>query len=223
MPVVLSLNIAQQQTPVDYARTGATGIGKRPVDGPLEITAPGPRGRSGSGGSGVHGDEIADQDHHGGDYQAVYGYAREDLDWWETELGTSLSNGQFGENLTTQGADQTNALIGERWRVGTTLLEVTSPRIPCRTFAGFLGREGWVKRFTDAARPGAYFRVVEAGLIAPGDEITVVHRPGHGVTVGMSYRALLTEPELLPRILDAADSLPPYVVDHIRNRTTTGA
>ncbi|MFC3890326.1 MOSC domain-containing protein [Lentzea rhizosphaerae] len=217
MPVVLSLNIAQQTIPVDYAQKGATGIDKRPVEGPLQVSPQGPKGTAGSG---VAGDTIADLDHHGGEHQAVYGYAREDLDWWQAELGVDLHNGQFGENLTTQGIDQTHALIGERWRVGTALLEVTAPRVPCRTFAGFLGQRGWVKRFTQAGRPGAYFRVLEAGLIASGDEITVVHKPDHDVTVEMFLRAVLTEAELLPRLLEAGDAVPPEVIALVHKRTT---
>lgn len=216
MPVVLSLNVAQKTVPVGYARTGATGIGKRPVDGPARLSAPGPRG---SAGSGVAGDSIGDWSVHGGEYQAVYGYAREDLDWWQSELGVPLQNGQFGENLTTQGIDHTTALVGEHWRIGTALLEVTSPRIPCRTFAEFLGQRGWVKRFTEQARPGAYFRVLEEGLVGPGDEITVVHRPGHDVTVELFFRAVTTEAALLPRLLAAGDSVPPEVVELVHRRS----
>ncbi|GAB2833122.1 MOSC domain-containing protein [Lentzea nigeriaca] len=216
MPVVLSLNIASKTTEVDYAQKGATAIDKRPVDGPLEVRPPGPKK---SAGSGIQGDVIADWDHHGGDYQAVYGYAREDLDFWQGELGVGLRNGQFGENLTTQGIDHTHALIGEQWRIGTALLEVSAARVPCRTFAGFLGQRGWVKRFTQVARPGAYFRVIEAGLIAPGDEITVVRRPEHDVTVEVFFRAITTEAELLPRLLAAGDSVPPGVIDLVHKRT----
>ncbi|GGM71014.1 sulfurase [Lentzea pudingi] len=216
MPVVLSLNVAQKTVPADYARTGATGIGKHPVDGPLQLSAPGPRG---SAGSGVAGDSIGDWTVHGGEYQAVYGYAREDLDWWQSELDVSLHNGQFGENLTTQGIDHTTALIGEHWRIGTALLEVTSPRIPCRTFAEFLGQRGWVMRFTQQVRPGAYFRVLEEGLVGPGDEITVVHRPDHDVTVELFFRAVTTEGALLPRLLAAGDSVPPEVVELVHRRS----
>lgn len=216
MPVVLSLNVATKTIPVDYARTGVTGIGKHPVDGPLEVGAPGPKGTAGSG---VAGDVIGDWTAHGGDYQAVYGYAREDLDWWQSELGVDLLNGQFGENLTTQGIDHTHARIGERWRVGTATLEVTAPRVPCRTFAGFLGQRGWVKRFTQVARPGAYFRVLEPGLIAAGDEITVLHRPDHDVTVELFLRAITTEADLLPRLLEAGDSVPPGVIELVHKRT----
>lgn len=216
MPVVLSLNVAQKTAPADYTRTGVTGIDKRPVDGPLQVSPPGEKG---SAGSGVAGDSIGDWTAHGGDYQAVYGYAREDLDWWQSELGAELRNGQFGENLTTQGVDHTSALVGERWRIGTALLEVSGPRIPCRTFAEFLAQRGWVKRFTQVVRPGAYFRVIEAGLVAPGDEITVVHRPDHDVTVELFFRAVTTEAELLPRLLAAGDSVPPEVVDLVHKRS----
>ncbi|MEU3641789.1 MOSC domain-containing protein [Lentzea sp. NPDC034063] len=216
MPVVLSLNVAQKTVPVGYARTGATGIDKRPVDGPLRVSPPGAKG---SAGSGVAGDSIADWSAHGGDYQAVYGYAREDLDWWQSEVGAEFHAGQFGENLTTQGIDHTTALVGEQWRIGTALLEVSGPRIPCRTFAEFLGQRGWVKRFTQVARPGAYFRVLEAGLIGPGDEITVVHRPDHDVTVELFFRAVTTEAALLPRLLAAGDSVPPEVVELVHRRS----
>ncbi len=216
MPVVLSLNVAAKTAAVGYTRTGFTGIDKRPVDGPLEVHAPGPKGDAGSG---VTGDAIGDPTVHGGDYQAVYGYAREDLDWWQSELGVDLHNGQFGENLTTQGIDQTNARIGERWRIGTATLEVAAARIPCRTFAGFLGQQGWVKRFTQVARPGAYFRVLEPGLIAPGDEITVLHRPDHDITVELFFRSLTTEADLLPRLLEAGDSVPPEVVELVHKRS----
>lgn len=153
---------------------------------------------------------MGDLRHHGGDHQAVYAFAREDLTAWEKELGRELSNGVFGENLTTSGLDVNGASIGERWRIGASLvLEVTSPRIPCRTFAGWLAEKGWVKRFTQAARPGAYLRVIEPGEIKAGDDIEVVSRPEHGVTVELFFRALTTEPDLLPRVLDAGDALNP--------------
>ncbi len=215
MGTVISVNLAKPR-PNRAKPSGVTGIDKRPVDGPLEVSPPGPKGTAGSG---IQGDTIADWNHHGGDHQAVYGYAREDLDFWQDELGVELHNGQFGENLTTQGIDHSHALVGEQWRVGTALLEVTGPRVPCRTFAGFLGQRGWVKRFTQANRTGAYFRVLEAGLIAPGDEITVVHRPDHDVTVELFFRAVLTEADLLPRLLEAGDSVPPEVIDLVHKRT----
>jgi MOSC domain-containing protein YiiM len=133
-------------------------------------------------------------------------------------LGRELPGGSFGENLTTTGIDVNAALIGERWRIGTTVLEVSCPRIPCSTFAGFLDERGWLKRFTLAAVPGPYFRVVEPGHISAGDPITVVSRPAeHRVTVALSFRAVTTEPELLPLLVDVA-AFPAEDREAIRHR-----
>ncbi|WP_367134664.1 MULTISPECIES: MOSC domain-containing protein [Streptomyces] len=185
----------------------ATAIDKRPVDGPVAVSAPGPKG---TGGSGLAGDTIVSLRHHGGDDQAVYAFAREDLDRWERELGRPLPDGSFGENLTTSGIDVNGARIGERWRIGPDLvLEVSAPRIPCRTFAAWLGESGWIKRFTQEAAPGAYLRVIEPGEIRAGDEISVVHRPGHEVSVSFVFRANTVERALLPRVLAAGDALHP--------------
>jgi MOSC domain-containing protein YiiM len=204
---LLSVNVAQPHS-ASYTNApgGVTGIDKRPVDGPVEVRAPGPKG---VGGSAIASDTVGDLRHHGGSDQALYAFAREDLDSWAAELGRELTNGSFGENLTTRGVDVNGALIGERWRIGSALLEVSSSRIPCRTFAGWLGERGWVKRFTDRAAPGAYLRVIEAGRLGAGDEIHVAHRPDHEVTVSFFFRALTREPELIPRLPAAGDALHP--------------
>lgn len=215
MSYVESLNIGIAR-PVE-AKSGVSGIDKRPVDGPILVRAPGPKP---SGGSGLVGDTICDTDNHGGDDQAVYAYAREDLDRWQGELGRTLPSGTFGENLTTSGLDITGAVIGERWRIGADLvLQVRVPRIPCRTFAVWLGEQGWIKRFTLRAVPGAYLRVLSAGEIRRGDRIVVEHRPAHAVTIGTVFRAITTEPELLSRLLDA-DELPDETKDRARRRLT---
>jgi MOSC domain-containing protein YiiM len=173
-------------------------------------------------GSGLLGDFIGDEKYHGGDDQAVYAYAREDLDAWERELQRDLSNGEFGENLTTAGVDVTGARVGERWHVGSDglVLEVSSPRVPCRTFATWLSIRGWVKTFTKAATPGAYLRVIETGTVRAGDSIVVVDRPDHDVTIGLVFRALTLEPELLPRVLEA-DALPEEIKELARRRVTS--
>jgi MOSC domain-containing protein YiiM len=205
-PHVLSVN-RSRPTAVPYtdAKGGMTGIDKRPVRGPVAVTVPGPRGQAGSG---VAGDAVCDWRFHGGTDQAVYAYAREDLDDWEGELGRDLAPGAFGENLTTRGIDVNAALIGERWRIGSeVVLEVTSGRIPCRTFAGWLDAAGWVKRFTRRARPGPFFRVVTAGAVAAGDPIAVLSRPDHEVTVSFLFRAMTTEPELLERAMAATEDV----------------
>ncbi|MHB9859668.1 MOSC domain-containing protein [Streptomyces sp. YIM S03343] len=205
---LLSVNLGRT-TAVEYTdqAEGLTGIDKRPAEGPVRVAAPGPKG---TGGSGLAGDAVCDLRYHGGDDQAVYAVAREDLDDWERELGRTLPNGSFGENLTTEGLDVSGALIGERWRVGPELvLEVTSGRIPCRTFQAHLGERGWVKRFTGKGAPGAYLRVVEPGEIRAGDRVEIVHRPDHEVTVALLFRAETTERGLLPRVLAAGTALHP--------------
>ncbi|MFE7465683.1 MOSC domain-containing protein [Streptomyces sp. NPDC057499] len=207
-PRLLTVNAGRPEA-VAYtdAPGGTTGIDKRPVDGPVRISDPGPKG---TGGSGVAGDTVCDLRHHGGSDQAVYAFAREELDGWERELGRPLANGAFGENLTTRGVDVSGALIGERWRIGPDLvLEVTSGRIPCRTFAGHVDEPRWVKRFTRAAAPGAYLRVIEPGTVRAGDAIGIVHRPDHGVTVEREFLAATTRRDLLPGLLAAGEALHP--------------
>ena len=179
-----------------WADIGRTSIEKLPVPGTVEVRT-----------LGIDGDQVSDTQHHGGVDQAVYAFAREDLDRWATELGADLRDGIFGENLTTSGYDVNEAEVGEHWRVGSALLEVASVRIPCNDFKGWMGESGldttaWVKRFTADGRPGPYLRVLEEGEVTPGDRAEVVHRPGHGVTVSTMFRALTTERELLPRLLE---------------------
>ncbi|MFJ3600106.1 MULTISPECIES: MOSC domain-containing protein [unclassified Streptomyces] len=213
---LLTVNIGR---PSPNARTdgpaGLSGIDKRPVEGPVEVRDPGPKG---VGGSGLSGDAVCDLRHHGGSDQAVYAFAREDLDAWERELGgRKLANGVFGENLTTLGLDVSGALIGERWRVGADLvLEVTSGRIPCRTFAEHVGEQGWVRRFTQHGVTGAYLRVIEPGAVRAGDPVEIVHRPDHEITAALQFRASTTERTLLPSLLAAGEALHPEALRKAR-------
>ena len=184
---LLSLNIGAAE-PNPAKSVGVTGIGKKPVDSAV-LRAPGPK--RGGLGSGVVGDFVGDVRHHGGDQQAVYAYAREELDAWQERLGRDLADGVFGENLTTTGLDVDGALLGERWAVGDdVVLEVCGPRVPCSTFQVRMGERGWVKRFTEVGNTGAYLSVVAGGEVRPGDTIEVVSRPDHGIDVRMAFRAL---------------------------------
>ncbi len=201
-----SVNIATP-LPNPYKADLSTGIGKRAAPGSVAVRDPGPK--VGGLGSGLVGDFVGDRTHHGGHEQAVYAFAREDLDDWQTRLNRELPNGFFGENLTTRGLDVSAARIGERWRIGNSVeLQVTAPRTPCATFRGWVNERGWVKMFTEVARPGSYLRVVVPGSITAGDDIDIVHRPDHAVTVSLVYRALLTAPQLLPDLLAAGADLP---------------
>ena len=202
-----TVNLGQPR-PNPHKEVGRTGIGKQPTEGPVEVRAPGPK-ETGLG-SGLVGDFIGDGKHHGGDGQAVYAFQREDLDEWERRLRRELPNGFFGENLTTVGLEVNDARLGEHWRVGRdVVLQVTTPRIPCSTFRGWIGERGWARIFTAAGRPGSYLSVVTPGTIRAGDPIEVVHRPDHHVTISMAFRATTTDRALLPRLLEAGDDLDP--------------
>ncbi|WP_448613536.1 MOSC domain-containing protein [Modestobacter sp. URMC 112] len=183
--------------PLPDRRPNRTGIDKRPVGGRVAV-----------GPLGLDGDVQVNRRHHGGEGQAVYAYAQEDADWWAAELGRELPAGRFGENLRTTGLDLTGAVLGERWQVGTALLEVSACRIPCANFERFWGVPQLVKRFTAHGASGAYLRVLEPGEIGAGDAVRVVHRPDHGVTTGLLFRATTTQKTRLPEVAPALPHLP---------------
>lgn len=193
MAIVRSVNVGTPQEAI-WARIGRTSIAKTAVTGPVEVHT-----------LGVAGDQVSDTKHHGGIDQAVYAFAREDLDWWTEQLGQPITDGQFGENLTTSGIDVNEALIGERWRVGSVLFELTDVRIPCNDFKNWMSLSGydnkaWVKRFTAVGRPGPYLKVLEEGVLQAGDELTREHRPSHGVTVSAYFLANTINKAALPEL-----------------------
>jgi MOSC domain-containing protein YiiM len=192
---VESVNVAVVRTDIGTrAPDGRTGIDKRPVDGPVLLTA-----------AGVQGDTICHTKHHGGPDQAVYAYAAEDLAFWAAELGQEFRPGGVGENLTVSGVDCTGAVLGERWRVGEAVLQVRSSRTPCRVFAGFRGVRDLVKRFIAAGRPGAYLAVERAGLVRAGDTVELLDRPDHGVTVADLMAASSVARERVPEVAVARE------------------
>ena len=156
---LLSVNIGKP-VPFEHTTPGVTGIFKKPVAGPVQVTT-----------LGLAGDAIIDTANHGGRDQAVYVYFREDYDWWEGELGRPLDPGTFGENLTIAGMRSANSLVGDLFTIGDVVLEVTSPRIPCRTFAARMEDKFFVKKFLAANRPGLYARVLKEGVITAGAEV----------------------------------------------------
>jgi MOSC domain-containing protein YiiM len=200
---LLSINVGMPADAAWAGSLGRTAIAKTQVTGPVDVHR-----------LGVAGDQVADTKDHGGVYQAVYAFAREDLDVWQQRLGRPIPNGMFGENLTTEGIDVNEALIGEQWLIGTTVVQLASVRIPCTVFQGYLRESGydsdkWIRRFTHEARPGPYLQVVHEGQISVGDAIQVVRRPDHGITVSTMFKALTTERQLLPTLLDAGADLIP--------------
>ena len=185
---------------------GHTGIDKRPVQHRVRVFD-----------HHVDGDRVIDRKHHGGEYKAVYAYAQEDAQWWEQQIGRPLSPGAFGENLTTEALRISDAVIGEQWRIGTVVLQVTEPRIACRVFAGFWDRPNLIKEFSDAGRSGTYLKIVVEGELAAGDAIEIIHRPHHDVTVGMLNAARLNDAPVSAAWLESPD-LPPKWRDWIEKK-----
>lgn len=202
-PTVLSTNIAHPR-PDPGGADRLSGIDKRPVAGGIRVFAPGPDYGDGPG---VTGDLVGDSKHHGGAQKAVYAFAREELDYWQHQLGRELSDGAFGENLTTTGIDLGEVLINQRIRIGEALLEVSVPRRPCRTFGAWLEQRGWMKTFTQRYQCGTYFRVIEPGLILPGDQLEMLPAPDHGITMGTAFRAKMGDKQAARQVV-AAGCLP---------------
>jgi len=138
----------------------------------------------------LDGDDQADRSVHGGADKAVYAYAEEDYRYWSEEEGVLTQHGLFGENLTVRGLELRSALVGERWRIGTALLEVAQPRLPCYKLGIRMADPYFPRRFLAVGRAGAYLRIVEEGELRAGDAIDVVHQPDHGVTLGHMVEAV---------------------------------
>ena len=189
-------------------RQVTTAIWKEPVSGRVAVR-----------GVNVEGDDQADRKVHGGPDKAVYAYAIEEIRWWEEELGRELGPGAFGENLTTQGIDVSGAVVGERWRIGTVLLEVVQPRLPCFKLNLKMGDNRFGKRFVAAGRPGAYLRIIEEGELGAGDAVEVVRRPDHDVTMRLMMHAGLADQSRMPELL-AAPGLVATWRDWIEERTS---
>lgn len=174
---LLSIQVGGPKTYIWLGRELTTSIFKDPVTGPIHIRQ-----------DNLEGDDQADRHSHGGPDKAVYAYAREDHDWWESELGRTLPNGMFGENLTTIGLDLTNAYIGQTWRTGTVVLQVSEPRTPCWKVGLRFGDPGFPRRAAKSRRPGVLLRVLQEGVLEAGDPINLGPVPGHRVTAAAINR-----------------------------------
>ncbi len=195
MASLVSVNVGKpRQISTRRGQAMLSAIVKEPVLGRVRVE-----------GVNLAGDDQADRSVHGGPDKAVYAYAREDIDWWEEISGAELPSGVFGENLTTLGVDVSGSIIGERWALGSVVLEVCQPRLPCSKLGIRFGDLRMVKAFAKASRPGAYMRIVQEGDLGVGDEVTIVSRPDHGVTLAMTADAVLKDPALVPKVLMAPE------------------
>ena len=177
-------------------------------------------GRIAARGVNLAGDDQADRNAHGGPDKVVYAYAVEDARWWEREIGRPLAYGEFGENLTTEGIEVNHALVGERWAIGTMVLEVSEPRVPCWRLGVRMNDKMFPRRFTEALRPGTYLRLVVEGDVGAGDEIRVVEKPGHDLTIRDVFRIYTRDRDEVERLLAVprmSESWRRWAADFLRN------
>jgi MOSC domain-containing protein YiiM len=191
---VLSINVGMPREVSWRDRTVLTGIFKDPVAGPTPLRW-----------MNLDGDGQADLTVHGGRDKAVYAYPLEHYDGWQSQLGRDLTPGAFGENLTTEGLVEDSVHIGDEFRVGTSRLVVTQPRLPCYKLGLRFGDPGMVKRFLQAGRPGIYFAVLDEGMVGPGDPIERIGEDPARISVAEMFRLVLdgdADPAALRRLLD---------------------
>jgi MOSC domain-containing protein YiiM len=192
---VVSVNVGRPQTVEWFGRQVTTAIWKAPVEGAVLVR-----------GFNLDGDAQADHRVHGGYDKAVYAYALQDYQWWSQQLGFPLAPGTFGENLTTEGIDLAAAFVGERWHVGSAVLEVSEPRLPCFKLGIRMGDSSFVDRFDTAARFGTYLRIVGDGQLSAGDAITRMHlTTGQVAIADLAAAHHRPTPALLGRIAASAE------------------
>jgi MOSC domain-containing protein YiiM len=174
---LISINLGEERTLRRKDRVEQTGIFKLPTEASVKVTK-----------LGLEGDVIISKKHHGGPDQAVYVYGEADYNWWSEELGKEILPGTFGDNLTISNLESARFNIGDYIHIGEITLQVTAPRIPCKTFAGRMEDPQWVKRFRYAERPGLYCRVLKEGFVQAGDLVSIEKYTGETISVLEMYR-----------------------------------
>lgn len=187
---VLSICVGRPREFEYSGRPAKSAIWKSPVGGRVQAR-----------GINLEGDEQADLKAHGGPDKAVYAYAVEDARWWHKELGRPLQYGELGENFTTEGIAVNDAIIGERWAVGSAVFEVSEPRIPCWRLGVRMNDARFIRRFTEAQRPGSYLRIVAPGDVGAGDEVRVIDRPDHDLRVRDVFRIYTRDHDEVERLI----------------------
>lgn len=190
---VLSVSVGKPRQFEYHGRPARSAIWKSPAAGRVAVR-----------GVNLEGDDQADRQAHGGPDKAAYAYAVEDARWWEAQIGRPIATAEFGENLTTEGMEVNGALVGERWAIGSAVFEISEPRIPCWRLGVRMNDPAFVRRFTEARRPGAYMRIVVEGDVGAGDGIEVVEKPDHDLSIRDVFRIYTRDRHECGRILAVA-------------------
>lgn len=199
MSRIISVNVGAPQVVEFRGHTVSTGIYKSPVKGPVRVE-----------GVNLVGDRQADPRVHGGIHKAVYAYAAEDYEWWSRQLGRTLLPGTFGDNLTTEGINLGDAVVGQQWRINDAVLEISEPRMPCYKLGIRMDDPDFPATFSAAGRPGSYLRIIEDGSLAAGDRVEVGPPPAHGLSVADIARIHDRDQHEAARLLEAAELSEPW-------------
>ncbi len=207
---IISVNVGLPREVVHKGKRVTTGIFKEPVEGRVTLRT-----------LNLDGDGQADLSVHGGRSKAVYAYPGEHYHDWRAELnGMPLPWGMFGENLTTEGLQEDEVKMGDRFRIGSAELMVTEPRLPCYKLALKFGRDDIIKRFLASGRTGFYFAVLQEGEVGAGDHIEPISRDEHDITVADITRLYVRDKDDLPSLRRAVQvrALPESWRRHFQKR-----
>lgn len=207
---LISVNVGQPRLAMYREQTVSTGIFKQPVSGSVALRT-----------LNLDGDRQADLTVHGGPFKAVYAYPSEHYVFWHTELpGSNLPWGMFGENFTTEGLFESDLHVGDRLRVGTAIIMVRQPRVPCYKLGIKFQRNDILARFLRSGRSGFYFSVEQEGTVSTGDSFEVLSREGQGITIAEMNHLFADDRynrELLEKAI-ASSALPEDWRDYFRKR-----
>jgi MOSC domain-containing protein YiiM len=207
---LISVNVGLPRIVMSNGEPVSTGIFKAPISGRVKLRT-----------LNLDGDRQADLSVHGGPNKAVYGYPSEHYEYWKRELPElALPWGTFGENFTTEGLFESGLNIGDKFRIGTAVVMVTEPRLPCYKLGLKFGRSDIIRRFLASERTGFYFAVLQEGELGVGDQFEVMQKNEDGVRVSDITRLFVRDKhnvELLRRAIEV-EALPESWRDHFRNQ-----
>ena len=180
---LISLNVGRPRLAVYKGATINTGIFKKPVTGRVALRT-----------LNLDGDRQADLSVHGGPYKAVYAYPLEHYEYWRGELpGMDLPWGAFGENFTTEGLAEDTLHVGDRFRIGSAIVMVRQPRMPCYKLAAKFQRDDIIERFLVSGRSGFYFSVEQEGEVGVGDSIELISQNESGIMIAEMNRLFVQD------------------------------
>lgn len=194
---IVSTNIGKPQFLEWKGKQQRTGIFKKPTEQSIYL-----------GKENVRNDEISNRKVHGGIYKACYLFAAENYPYWKNLYPHLIWNyGMLGENLTIEGLDETQIYVGDVYKIGKALVQITQPREPCATFGAKIGDQGILKQFIQHAKPGTYTSVIEEGEVTVGDSLELVERPSNSITTAQFFELIFAKEknqEHLKLIIDNA-------------------